>query len=131
MSTDNIQTFLDTVKSRPELQVRVAEIHHRAAATAAEELARLAAEIGTPFTAAELLASDPTQAELSDQDLAAIAGGGNVIVKKEDAPNAIQNLWGLLGRSWYYTTDGGDVLRDGRDYKIGDTYEKPTRFKIK
>lgn len=73
MSTDNIRTFLDKASTDSALQARVAAAYAAAQQSTAAGLAQLAAEAGTPFTAEEFLTFQ--KAELSEQDLAGVAGG--------------------------------------------------------
>lgn len=104
MSADNIPAFQDKVQSSPELQSRLDAIRRDAA---------------TPI------------AELSDQDLAPLAGGGNVIVKKEHLPDSAYNLWGFFGNAYRYTTDDGEPHRSGQNFEVGDTFTRPRRFSVK
>lgn len=131
MSTENITAFQAKVAASAALQARLAEIRHSAATQVAESIARLAAEVGTPFTAADLLANSPCDAEVADQDLSTVVGGGNVIVKKEHLADSSYNLWGLLGNTYRYTTDDGEPHRSGQHFEVGDTFTRPRRFSIK
>lgn len=121
MSTANIAAFQDKVATSADLQARLAEIQSQAARSTAEAIACLATEIGTPFTAEDLLATAPTTAEIPDQDLADVAGGA-IIVKKERAADNFGNLWGLAGKNYNYTTDDGEVHPSGFEYKVGEPY---------
>jgi predicted ribosomally synthesized peptide with nif11-like leader len=115
MSTANIPAFHDKVSQSPELQTRLAEIQRQAAEFTAQAIARIAVEVGTPLTAADLLANS----ELSDADLAGVAGGA-VITSKKEVENDLSNLWGLLGTNYRYTTDDKGSFYSRKDYKIGD-----------
>jgi predicted ribosomally synthesized peptide with nif11-like leader len=77
MSTENIRSFFERAKDSPELQRKVEAISGATAQSTAEALAALSQESEFPFTAEEfLIASRPAQGELSDEDMAAVAGGG-------------------------------------------------------
>ena len=123
MSTDNIPAFHDKVAHSPELQARLAEIQQQAARMTAEAISRLAQEIGTPFTAEDLLATQPEDQELSEAELADVAGGkpaASPIAKKEVLSDGLSNLWGLLGKEYGYTTESGFKYIRKKDMNIGD-----------
>jgi predicted ribosomally synthesized peptide with nif11-like leader len=129
MSTQNIHTFEDKVTQSPELQARLAEIQQQAARTTAEAIARLAQEIGTPFTAEELLShSGPSHDELADHELAGVAGGGT-ITAKEVTSGDIGSLWGLLGTNYRYTMDGKSTFTSTSDYEVGQSTSGPRLYK--
>lgn len=123
MSTANIPAFHDKVAQSPELQTRLAEIQQQAARTTAEAIARLATEVGTPFTAEDLLTTQHEDQELSEAELADVAGGKpapSPIVKKEALADGLSNLWGLWGKDYGYTTESGLKYVRKQDLKIGD-----------
>lgn len=73
MSTENVTTFLNTVKASPELQARVAMLERETVAgELPEQLVALAAEQGLPFTVEEYQAAKD---EVDDAALGDIAGG--------------------------------------------------------
>lgn len=79
MSKENIITFLEAAKNNPELQKQIGAIYAEAKKSTAEELAKLAADAGTPFTAEEFVAaSRSAQGELSEAQLEGVAGGAGV-----------------------------------------------------
>lgn len=92
MSADNIPAFFEKAKTSPELQQKIAEIHHTAAQSAAEALAALSKESDSSFTAAEFLAAG--QGELSEGEMSNVAGGGNFPTIGEilrNWPNKVRN----------------------------------------
>ena len=131
MSNANIAAFQAKVAASPDLQARLAEIRQSAATQVAESIARLSTETGNSFTADELLATAHSDTEIADQDLATVAGGGNVIVKKEHVSDSLYNLWGLLGNTYHYTTDDGETHRSGQHFEVGDTFTRPHRFRVR
>lgn len=84
MSKENIESFLEAVKSSAELQEKIAQ-------AAAEGLAQVAAEYGKPFTAEEFLAAtQPTEGELSEAQLEGVAGG------TRSQPSAMAEIFATL-----------------------------------
>jgi predicted ribosomally synthesized peptide with nif11-like leader len=117
MSNANITAFQEKVRQSPELQARLAKIQQQIARNTAEEIARIAQEIGTPFAAEDLL----TDAELSDQELSGVAGGSHMttITSREPAGNNLGNFWGLLGPNYRYTTADNNSFTSTNVYEIG------------
>lgn len=72
MSTENITRFLDRVATDAALQEKVSAAYRASQEATARALSALASEHGLNVTADELLA---VQAELSESDLGAVAGG--------------------------------------------------------
>jgi predicted ribosomally synthesized peptide with nif11-like leader len=73
MSTENINAFINAVKSSPELREKVAEIEKESDATVvAGKISALAATLGHEFTAEEYMAA---RTEIRDTDLDSVAGG--------------------------------------------------------
>ena len=77
MSIENLARFGAAVQDDPALQ---AKLHAARADDQSTVAARLSEEAGTPFTAEEFLAaqsSGGSSSELTDEQLAGVAGGGD------------------------------------------------------
>lgn len=76
MSTENIEKFTAALATNPALSAKVQSLRTEAAQAAAEGLAALSVEAGTPFTAEEYLTVfPPSNTELSEESLGSVSGG--------------------------------------------------------
>lgn len=77
MSDQNVSAFFDSAKADSALQQRIKSVTGDSLPAIAATLAALSRETSTPFTAEEFLArAQPlSDADLSDQELADVAGG--------------------------------------------------------
>lgn len=73
MSAENLITFRARVADDVELQKKILAIQHAADLEAAEKIAALSVEVGTPVSVEDLRVPQ----ELSEDQLSEVAGGGS------------------------------------------------------